>query len=117
MAPYTTGCTVKFFLSKSRIAVAAVLLLLLLLFLRPGASRLKSRIAASIGAGLARPVEIGSVHLRLLPRPGFDLENLVVYDDPAFGPEPMLRASEVTASLRLISLVRGKLEISTLELT
>lgn len=105
----------KFFSSKRRIAVAAVLLLLLFL-LRPGASRLKSRIAASIGAGLARPVEIGSVHLRLLPRPGFDLENLVVYDDPAFGQEPMLRAPEVTADLRLTSLLRGRLEIARLDL-
>jgi hypothetical protein len=105
---------VKFFSSKRRIAVAAVLLLLLFL-LRPGASRLKSRIAASIGAGLARPVEIGSVHLRLLPRPGFDLENLVVYDDPAFGQEPMLRAPEVTADLRLTSLLRGRLEIARLD--
>jgi len=105
---------VKFFSSKRRIAVAAVLLLLLFL-LRPGASRLKSRIAASIGAALARPVEIGSVHLRLLPRPGFDLENLVVYDDPAFGQEPMLRAPEVTADLRLTSLLRGRLEIARLD--
>ena len=54
---------------------------------------------------VGRPVDIGSVHVRLLPRPGFDLENLVVYDDPAFGAEPMLRASEVTADLRLTSLL------------
>jgi AsmA protein len=106
---------VRFFSSKRRIAVAAALLLTLFL-LHPGASRLKSRIAASISAGLARPVEIGSVHLRLLPRPGFDLENLVVYDDPAFGQEPMLRAPEVTANLRLTSLLRGRLEIARLDL-
>ena len=54
-----------------------------------------------MSSALGRSVDIGSVHLRLLPRPGFDLENLVVYDDPAFGAEPMLRASEVTAALRL----------------
>ena len=41
----------------------------------------------------------------------------MVYDDPAFGAEPMLRASEVTANLRLISLMRGRLEISRLDLT
>jgi hypothetical protein len=108
---------VKFFSSKRRWIAAAAVLLLLLFLLRPGASRLKLRIASSIGAALARPVEIGSVHLRLLPRPGFDLENLVVYDDPAFGAEPMLRASEVTAVLRLTSLVRGRLEIARLDLT
>jgi hypothetical protein len=103
--------------SKRRIAAAAVLVVLALFWLRPGASRLKSRIASSISSAVGRPVEIGSVHIRLLPRPGFDLENLVVYEDPAFGAEPMLRASEVTAALRLTSLLRGRLEVARLDLT
>jgi hypothetical protein len=108
---------VKVFSSNRRIVAAAALIVLLLFLLRPGASRLKSRIASSIGSGVGRPVEIGSVHVRLLPRPGFDLENVVVYDDPTFGAEPMLRASEVTAVLRLTSLLRGRLEIARLDLT
>jgi hypothetical protein len=103
--------------SKQRMVVAAALILLALFLLRPGASRLKSRIIFSISSAVGRSVDIGSVHLRVLPRPGFDLENLVVYDDPAFGAEPMLRASEVTADLRLISLLRGRLEIARLDLT
>ena len=103
--------------SKRRIAVAAALLVLALFLLRPGASRLKSRIIFSISSAVGRPVDIGSVHLRLLPRPGFDLENLVVYDDASFGAEPMLRAGEVTAVLRLTSLLRGRLEIARLDLT
>ncbi len=106
----------KFFSSKRRLAIAALILLALFL-VRPGASRLKSRIIFSISWAVGRPVDIGAVHLRLLPRPGFDLDNLVVYDDPAFGAEPMLRASEVTADLRLTSLVRGRLEIARLDLT
>jgi hypothetical protein len=107
---------VTIFSSKRRMTAAAALILLLLFLLRPGASRLKSRIISSISAGVGRPVDIGSVHIQLLPRPGFDLENLVVYDDPAFGAEPILRASEVTAALRLTSLVRGRLEIARLDL-
>lgn len=107
----------KFYSSKWRIAAVAALVLLLLFLLRPGASRLKSRIILSISAAVGRPVDIGSVHVRLLPRPGFDLENLVVYDDAAFGAEPMLRAAEVTASLRLTSLLRGHMEIARLDLT
>lgn len=102
--------------SKRRWTVAAIVLLFLFL-VRPGASKLKSRIIASISSGVGRPADIGSVHLRLLPRPGFDLENLVVYDDPAFGAEPMLRAAQVTAWLRLTSLLRGRLEIARLNLT
>ena len=105
------------FSSKRRRYAAGVVILLLLFLLRPGASRLKSRIIASMSSAVGRPVDIGSVHLRLLPRPGFDFENLVVYDDPAFGAEPMLRASEVTAALRLTSLVRGRIEIARLDLT
>ena len=106
----------KIFSSKRRVAATAVLILLALFLVRPGASRLKSRIITSISAGVGRPVDVGEVHIRLLPRPGFDLENLVVYDDPAFGAEPILRASEVTADLRLLSLVRGRLEVARLEL-
>ncbi len=107
----------KLFSFKQRIVVAAAFVLLALFLLRPGASGLKSRIIVSISSAVGRPVDIGSVHLRLLPRPGFDLENLVVYDDPAFGAEPMLRASEVAAALRLTSLLRGRLEIARLDLT
>lgn len=104
-------------ISSKRRAIAAALVLVLLLFLvRPGASRLKSRIILSLSAAVGRPVDIGSVHVRLLPRPGFDLEGLVVYDDPAFSSEPMLRASEVTADLRLMSLLRGRLEVARLDL-
>ena len=106
----------KFFSSRRRGAAVAALIVLLLL-LRPGASRLKSRIISSISASLGRSVDLSSVHIRLLPRPGFNLENLVVYDDPAFGAEPMLRASAVTADLRLTSLLRGRIEIARLDLT
>ena len=70
-----------------------------------------------MSSAVGRSVDIGSVQVRMLPRPGFDLENLVVYDDPAFGAEPILRAGEVTASLRLLSLLRGRIEISRLDLT
>ncbi len=106
----------KLFSSRRRVAAVAALIVLVLFLLRPGASRLKSRIISSISASLGRSVDLSSVHIRLLPRPGFDLENLVVYDDPAFGAEPMLRASEVTADLRLTSLLRGRIEIARLDL-
>ena len=103
--------------SKRRVVAFGTVVVLLLFLLRPGASRLKARIAGSISAAMARPVEISSVHIRLLPRPGFDLENLVVYDDPAFGAEPLLRAGAVTADLRLSSLARGRMELARLDLT
>lgn len=107
----------KIFSSKRRVAILVALVLLALFLFRPGASRLKSRIIISLSAAVGRSVDIGSVQIRLLPRPGFDLQNLVVYDDPSFSSEPMLRASEVTADLRLRSLLRGRLEVAKLDLT
>lgn len=103
-------------LSSRKLIITAAVLLLTLFLVRPGVSRLKARIANSISRAVARPVEIGSVHLRFLP-PGFDLQNLTIYEDPAFGAEPMMRAPEVTAVIRFTALLRGRLDISRLELT
>jgi hypothetical protein len=108
---------VRFFRSKRGVVTLGVLLLVALLVIRPGANRLRTRIVSSISLALGHPVEVASLNLRLLPRPGFDLKNFVVHDDPGFSAEPMLRAEEVTASLRLSSLLRGRLEIARLNLT
>ena len=107
----------RFLRSTRGIAVCAVIVLGLLFLVRPGANRLKARIVSSISLALGRPVDVASVRVRLLPQPGFELDNFVVHDDPAFGVEPMLRAQQVTASLRLTSLMRGRLEIARLDLT
>jgi hypothetical protein len=108
---------VKLLSSRRQVVAVAAVILLSLFLVRPGAARLKARIANSISLAVARPAEIGAVHLRFLPQPGFDLDNLIIYEDPAFGAEPMLRAPEVTAVVRLTSLIRGRLDISRLELT
>jgi len=103
---------------RSRRGVAALVALVLILFLfRPGVYRLRNRISNSIGSALGRRVSIDSVHFHLLPRPGFALEGLVVYDDPDFSAEPMIRAQEVSAAIRFRSLLRGRLEIATLSAT
>ena len=77
-------------------------------------NRYRARIVDSISNAIGRPVSIGSVSLRILPQPGFDLENIVIGDDPSISAEPILRADSVTASLRLSSLWRGRLEIAKL---
>lgn len=107
----------KFWRSRRGILTLSVVALLALFLVRPGANRLRARIVNSISLALGRQVDVAAVNLRLLPRPGFELENFVIHDDPAFSAEPMLRAQEVTASLRIISLLRGRLEISRLSLT
>jgi hypothetical protein len=74
-------------------------------------SRYKRRIATSISSSIGRPVHLSTVRLHLLPRPGFEISDFEVEEDPAFGDEPMLRSASVDASIRLSSLWRGRLEI------
>lgn len=103
---------------RSRRGRAALAALLLILFLvRPGVHQLRDRIAGSIGSALGRKVALDTVRIHLMPRPGFDLEGLVIYDDPAFSDEPMMRAQDVSAAIRFRSLLRGRLEIATLSAT
>src|SRR5206468_370951 len=110
------GSQVKRLRSK-RVLATAGLLLLALFWLRPDAGWMRARVSGSIAQALGRNVKIGSVRLQFLPRPGFELQDLVVFDDPAFGAEPLLRASDVNASLQLLALLRGHIEVSRLSLS
>lgn len=102
-------------LLSSRRGLAAIAVLLIILFVfRPGVYRLRNRISNSIGSAIGRRVSIDNVRFHILPRPGFDLEGLVIYDDAAFSAEPMIRAQDVFAAIRLRSLLYGRLEISAL---
>ena len=96
------------------LALAVLLAILAILVVPPflSVSRYKSRITSLMASSLGRPVRLSQVRVRLLPRPGFVLYDLSVDEDPGFGAEPLLHASTVTASIRLLSLWRGRLEIS-----
>jgi len=98
------------------LALALLLVLLAIVVMPPLVSmnRYKSRITQLLSESLGRPVRLSSVELRLLPRPGFVLTDLTVEDDPAYGAEPVLHASTVTASIRLLSLVSGHVQIGTI---
>jgi hypothetical protein len=48
----------------------------------------------------------------LLPLPGFEFSDFSVEENPQFGSEPILRSSSVVAYVRLLSLWRGRLEVS-----
>lgn len=93
--------------------LALLLLVVAALVLPPliNLNRYQRRIAEAISNSLGRPVHLASVTLRLLPRPGLALSDVVVEEDPAFGAEPTLRAPSVDAYIRVTSLWRGRLEI------
>lgn len=104
--------------SRKKIFLIVLIVIALGVFLPPNihGTRFKPRLAAALSAALGRPVKIGSVSFRLLPRPGFDLYDFEVADDPAFSAEPLLLCGKVTADLRLTSLWEGRLEIANLKL-
>ena len=78
--------------------------------------RLKKHLETSITASVGRRVSAQKINFRLLPRPGFELENFTIEDDPAFSSEPLLRSDSVTANLRLRSLLGARIEIARLSL-
>jgi hypothetical protein len=101
--------------SPRRWIVLAALLLAVVAFVLPplvNISRYQHRIADAIGRSIGRPVHISSVKLRLLPLPGFEFSDFSVEEDPHFGSEPILHSASVVAYLRLLSLWRGRLEVS-----
>jgi len=96
---------------RARVLTALVVVILVGIFLPPyvTANRLRPRVAAAISNALGRKTTIGNITLRLLPQPGFDFENFVVEDDPAFSAEPMIRRSR---SRRLPSAAPNRARVS-----
>ncbi|ACO32359.1 MULTISPECIES: AsmA family protein [Acidobacterium] len=103
---------------KLRIALALLVLVLLALLVPPyiGLNHYRRQMVASVSASLGRTVHIQSMHLRLLPTPGIVMENFVVDEDPAFGNEPALTAPTVVATLRVSSLWRRHIEVSSISM-
>ena len=107
---------------KARWLVAAALLLLAPAVLAPRfrADRFGPRIHHSLERALGRKVEIGEVRLSFFPTPGFSVDRVVIYDNPAIGIEPLAYANSgsggLTARLSLWSLLRGRLEFSSVKL-
>src|SRR6478609_3126033 len=105
--------------SKKKVVAIVLVVLALCIFVPPNinGARFSKRLASTLSAALGREVKIGSVKYRLFPRPGFDLYDFQVMDDPKFSAEPLLLCGKVTADLRLTSLWQGRLEIANLKLT
>lgn len=103
---------------KTKIALAVFLFLLLALLVPPYVSlnAYRRQMTASISRSLGRNVQIQSLHLQLLPTPGIVLDGFTVDSDPAFGSEPALIAPSVVATLRVSSLWRRPVEVSSISM-
>jgi len=103
----------------TRNGLAAFALLTLACWVVPSffnAERYRRRLEAGLERALDRPVTFGAVSYRLLPRPGFSIENATVREDPAFGSEPFARVERIDCDLRWRSLWHTRLDIARLYL-
>jgi hypothetical protein len=77
------------------------------------------RLQSSLTRALGRPVELGNVHFSLFKGPGFDVDRVIIYEDPAIGIEPVAYIEE-PGSLEVVpsiwSLLGGKFVISSIRL-
>lgn len=63
------------------------------------AGRYRKALRSSLESRLGRPVKLGAVSLRLLPHPGFSIQNVLIEEDPRFGSEPLARVDEMECDL------------------
>ena len=79
-------------------------------FLRPSVQRALER-------GLGRKVEAqGSVYFNLFGAPGLKIESVVIHEDPRAGIEPFAYVPALYAGVRWMSVLRGHLDFSSIDL-
>jgi uncharacterized protein involved in outer membrane biogenesis len=65
---------------------------------------------------LNRRIDVGEVHLSLLPTPSIQLSKLSVSDSAAFADHTFFSAQQIRLKLRFLALLRGRFEITELVL-
>jgi hypothetical protein len=100
---------------RGRIALLALLLSGVAAWLIPSyfsAERYRRRLEAGLERALHRQVTFGEVSVRVLPHPGFVIENAVIQEDPAFGSEPFTRVDRIECDIRWQTLLGSRLDFS-----
>jgi hypothetical protein len=80
------------------------------------AERYRRRLEAGLEQALHRPVKFGDLSFRLLPRPGFSIQDVEVDEDADFGSEPFARVDQIDCDLRWHSLWRSRMDFARLHL-
>jgi hypothetical protein len=70
----------------------------------------------ALESALGRTAEIGDVRLRLLPLPGFTIENVTIAEDPAVGAEPIAYVTTLEATPGFGVLIGRPLSFSSVNL-
>jgi uncharacterized protein involved in outer membrane biogenesis len=74
------------------------------------------RLELQLSRAFGRSVQVRHFDVQILPVPTLGAEAITVGEDPAFGNEYFLRADEMSAGLRWLGLLRGRLELGTISL-
>src|SRR5450756_435194 len=77
------------------------------------------RLQASLERALGRRVEIGKVHFNLFKGPGFSVDNVTIYEDPAIGIEPVVYIQypgSMDVAPSIWSLLGGRFVIASIRL-
>jgi len=77
---------------------------------------LKAPMERALAHGLGRKVEVDKVSLTLFSGPGVSLDGVTIHEDGRAGIEPFAYANTLDARINLLSLLRGRLEFSSLDL-
>ena len=104
-----------------KILGALLLLLVIAGFVAPvfTADQYGRRLQASLERALGRRVEIGKVHFNLFKGPGFSVDDVTIYEDPAIGMEPVVYIQD-PGSMEVVpsiwSLMGGRFVIASIRL-
>ena len=80
-------------------------------------NELKNLIIAQLESKLQRKVTAKEVGITVLTGPGIELKDLAIADDPHFSKNPFVMAESFVVRAGILSLLRGRLEISELRIT
>jgi uncharacterized protein involved in outer membrane biogenesis len=102
---------------KIILIVAAVLLVMgLLVPYLVNVDRYRPQIIAEVQKKTGRRLEIGALRARVLPSMGFTLEKVTLGPPPGFAEVNLLTAEEIRGSIALLSLLRGEVEVTSLDI-
>ncbi|HVB34585.1 MAG TPA: AsmA-like C-terminal region-containing protein [Patescibacteria group bacterium] len=82
-----------------------------------GGKRVSRILTARLETTFGRPVQVRHFHFSLWDGPRIEADSVTVGEDPRFGHEYFLRAGQLTATLRLRSLLGGRAELGSFALS
>ncbi len=106
-------------MTRRNIVIAAGIALLALIGYMPfysGADQFRPAVRSRLEQALGRKVDTGEVRFSLLTGPSVTVSEVVIHEDPSLGIEPVAYVSEMTIRPKLLMLLLGRVEISSLRL-